>query len=374
MKNSSWWQKLQAITWTPVTIFKAALVVCAALVALVVIMQILINPAFTSLSRLSDTFSVTMPIAYSGYGSGIGGVESAASSYYVKGSTDGANYQMRDASAITLSTNNVMGVVTSSIYPIPTDEHVSGSNLEDFEVTDYSAQFEVQNKTATCGKILNLKGLEYVVFETANEYDRGCSYVFKVEHAHVQEVLAILEQLNPKSLSENTYTIKKQIDDFTSQEEILTNKLDSIDDTLRQAIAAYDGITQLATNTQNADALAKVIDSKVGVIERLTQQRIDLTAQLERLARGKAEQIDRLVYTFFTVNVYESKFVDWQDLGDSWKRSIQEFVANCNQALQGVTVGLLSFLLMIVQFVLYVFIVVLVAKFVWKAVRYIWKQ
>ena len=274
---------------------------------------------------------------------------------------------------IALSSRNASAAM-DMMMPDPYYGGTTGSDAEEFEVTDYSAQFETGNKDQTCAQITSLKPLDYVIFEQASEYDRGCSYTFKVTHDHADEVLALIQNMNPKNLSESVYTIKQQVDDFTSQEEILSSKLDSIDETLAQALDAYDDITRLATNTQNADALAKIIDSKVGVIERLTQQKIELTAQLERLARSKSEQLDRLEYTYFNVYVYENKLADWENLGDSWKQGIKNLVTNVNSTIQDITIGIIGFIFSILQFILYIFIVVFVAKYVWKGVVYVWKK
>jgi hypothetical protein len=226
----------------------------------------------------------------------------------------------------------------------------------------------------TCAEITALKELDYVIFESANEYDKGCNYTFKVAHSNVEEILGVIEALDPNELSESTYTIKRQLDDFTSETEILERKLASINETLESAINAYDEITLLATRTQNAEALAKIIDSKLNIIERLTQERINTTAQLERLLRAKAEQLDRLEYTYFHVNVYENKFVDGEYLKDSWQAAVKNFVRDVNRAVQDVTINLLALLFVLAQYILYFFILLISGKYLWRAVKYIWKK
>jgi len=268
---------------------------------------------------------------------------------------------------VMLSTNNI-GI------PSPQPGGSVGPDGEDFEVTEYSASFETRNKDRTCTEIEDLKVYEYVVFQNANEYDRGCSYTFKVAHDRVPEILTVLQDLDPKDLSETTYTIKQQIDDFTSETEILENKLTSINETLESAVSAYDDITALATRTQNAEALAQIIDSKIGIIERLTQERINITAQLERLERAKREQLDRLEYTYFNVNVYENKFVDGEYIADSWKEAFKAFVRDVNRIVQDVTINLLGLLFILAQYILYFFILLVIAKYLWRAAKYVWKQ
>lgn len=267
-----------------------------------------------------------------------------------------------------LSTRNV-----SPIMP-PRPSGSTGSDAESYEVTDYNAQIETRNITETCDAIKELKALDYVIFENASESDRRCSYTFKVEHSRVAEILAIVKNLDPKDLTENTYTIKRQVDDFTSEIEILEKKRDSIDKTLESALRAYDDITSIATRTQNAEALAKIIDSKIGIIERLTQERININATLDQLSRAKAEQLDRLKYTYFNVSVYENIYFDWENIGDSWQAAVKDLVRSINSVLQSVTTGLLSFLLWLLPFIVYIFIIVFVGKYGWRGVKAIWQR
>ncbi len=140
------------------------------------------------------------------------------------------------------------------------------------------------------------------------------------------------------------------------------------------AIKAYDEITALATRTQDAESLAKIIDSKIQILERLTQERININEQLDRLSRAKAEQLDRLDYTYFTINVYENTYFNGQGLKDSWKEAVREFVQNLNQIAQGLTIGFVTLILFAVQYILCFFILLVMAKYVWQFAKYIWKK
>jgi len=301
------------------------------------------------------------------------GVENLAYEESGYGEVPGAHpsvgsYAAKDG--VMLSSRNV----EDYLPPVPDGEFSPGSDAEDFEIKEYSADIRTGDLEGTCSAIEDLKSRDYVIFENSNEYDRGCSYTFKVEKDRTDEVLAILEGLDPENLSESTYTIKKRIEDFTSQTEILEKKLASINETLDSALEAYDEITGVATRTQNAEALAKIIDSKIGIIERLTQERINVTSQLERLERAKSEQLDRLEYTYFYTHVTEDKYVDGDSVRDSWKAAVKQFVRNVNEAIQGITIDLLGLLVLIIQYVIYAFILVIVAKYGWVVVKRIWKK
>ena len=286
--------------------------------------------------------------------------------YSTKGQS---TYYGGNDAGIDLSTRNV----TVGPYP-PYGGMATGDTAEEFEVTDYSANIEAGRLDETCQTIAGLKERDYVIFENTSAYDRGCGFTFKVKSDKVDEILNVIKTLDPKDFTEDSYTIKPQVDDFTAEAEILQKKLTSIDETLANAVAAYDELSELATGARDVESLTKIIDSKLQLIERLTQERININAQLERISRAKAEALDRLDYTYFHVSVFENKYVDGEQLADSWKAAVKEFVRNVNQTIQDVSINLVAMLLLILQYVFYIFILIVVAKYVFRAARWIWKK
>jgi hypothetical protein len=286
---------------------------------------------------------------------------------------DGYSRDYDDAVEESVRPSSDLSIRNTSPVPSP-DGGTTGSDAEEFEVTDYRAEIETGNLSRTCSVLTDLKSLDHVVFESATESDSHCHYMFKVERERASEVLSTIEGLNPKNLSENTRTIQRLVDDFTSERELLEAKQESIEETLQSALTAYSEITALASSTQNAEALASIITSRVEIIERLTQESIEVSAQLERLARAQEEALDGLEYTDFNVFVSERKFVDFERLGDSWQRAVEKFFHTVNKALQDATVNLLAFLVALIPYVLYFFILIIFAKYGWRLVRYVWNR
>ncbi len=268
-----------------------------------------------------------------------------------------------------LSTRNIAPPTT----PTP-GGGTTGNQAEDFEVKDYSGSIETRDLPGTCGAIAGLKAKTYVIFEQATQSDRDCNYTFKVERSHLAEIRAFVEGLDPRDLSENTQTIKRTVDDFTSEIEILQAKRTTIEKTLSDATSAYDELTTLATRSGDVSTLAKIIDSKLTIIERLTQERINVNEQLDRLSRSKADQLDRVDYVYFRLNVYENKFVDGQALKDSWKESVRGFINDVNRVFQDLTVGLLGAAFIALQWVIYFFLALVIVKYLWKFAKAIWKS
>ena len=270
-----------------------------------------------------------------------------------------------------------MGVANQAMpSPMPpSDGNFSGgNNAEDFEITEYNASIRTNDKEPVCSSIEQLKAKDYVVFENTNTYKTGCHYTFKVENEHAQEIYDIIDAFDPDNFAENTYTIKRRVDYITSEREILEEKLSSINTTLEESLNAYDEITRIATSTRDAESLATIIDSKVRLIEKLTQQRISINEQINRLDRNMSQQLERLDYTYFSVSVREDKYVDLENIKDSWKNAVQTFVHDTNSIIQGVTVGIIGLVLVVIQYVLYFFIVLFAAKFCWKHAKSLWMK
>jgi hypothetical protein len=321
----------------------------------------LVAIALVTLSFLNSNFSsgTSLQSAYNNAKNAVSGTDS-----YYAATEDSFGY-----GAPELSVRNIAPDIMPPLVP----SYVPGNDAEDFEVKEYSATIETSSLAKDCEEIRNLMKREDVIFENANEYEKGCNYSFKVEKDSVEAVLAIIESMDPKDLNENSYTIKREVTDYTSEIEILENKLASLDKTLTEALASYESVSRQATNVGDVESLAKIIDSKLNMIERLTSARIDTSAQLDRINRAKAESLDRLIYTNFYVNVYENKIIDGGEMKDSWTAAAQKFARDINTLVQELSIGFVALLLMLVKFALYGFVLLLAARFGYNFARKVWQ-
>lgn len=268
------------------------------------------------------------------------------------------------------------GLSIRNIAPeiIPDESAMGTYNEKDFEVTEYSGVIKTTNFNKTCSRIESLKDSDYVIFDNSNTDDYGCYFSFKVKNDKADEVLKIIKDYKPESLQTNKYTLKNIIDDYTSEIDILNKKLASVEKTLTEAQSAYDQVTILATKTQNVESLAKIIDSKIQLIERLTKERIDTKEKIDRLNKTKIKQADSIEYTFFRINVYDVVIFDFKQIKNSWVSELKQFVFEFNSMIQNITVGLASYLLKLIQIVIYLFIALFVVKYGWRVVKFIWKK
>jgi hypothetical protein len=280
------------------------------------------------------------------------------------------------ASTQSFKGNDGVSLSSRNIAPsMPINKQVNTGDLsENFEVTEYNGTIETRDLKNTCKVITDLKPKDYVIFENSNEGDTSCNFSFKVKKDKQDEILGLIKDLKPKDLIENTQTIKKLVDDFTSEMEILNKKKISIESTLEDAIKSYDEISRVATQARDAQSLANIIDSKIRIIEKLSQERINVNEQLDRLGRQKAEQLDRLEYTYFYLYIYENKFMDAEMIKDSWKNEIKNFVSEINSVAQDSSIGLVALIFKIIQLSLYLLVITITLKLGWKIAKIIWKK
>ena len=74
------------------------------------------------------------------------------------------------------------------------------------------------------------------------------------------------------------------------------------------------------------------------------------------------------------LSVYEDKFVEGENLKDSWKAAVREVVQDVNRIAQDLTVGLVALFFFAIQWLIYFFIVLVIVKYVWKFTKAIWKS
>ncbi len=257
------------------------------------------------------------------------------------------------------------------IMPIPPLEPAS-KNAEDYETREYSATFEKSNMDKTCKKFEDLKPLDYVVFENASKNDTYCSYRFKVELEHEKEIISLIESLSPKDFNANTFTIERNITNNENEIKILKKKLEMLDALLENAQAKYSALR----NTGDATALVQAINNEINLIERITNQKLNVQAQIDRLTNSTGVQKERIDYSQFNITINQRKVIDFASIGENWRYAFEKFIIEVNLAMQDLTIGLFMFIFTLFKFVLYIAISVLVfaisSRILWRWIRKIW--
>jgi len=254
------------------------------------------------------------------------------------------------------------------------ESYTPGNTAEDYEVTEYDTRIETRNLDEDCDKFIYQKDRDDVIFESSSKGENNCSFRFKVEKDSADEIVGLINSLDPKDLNKNIYTIQKQIENYISEEDILLKKLTVIDETLSQAENSYRELAELATDARDASSLASIIEGKIRIIERLSQEKISISSRLDRIAKSKAEAMDRLEYVNFSVYIYENKYIDTDSLKDSWKSYIRSTISDFNEIVQNGSIGLMKFVALVISYMLYFVLLLFVAKLAWLIVKKVWQK
>ena len=258
--------------------------------------------------------------------------------------------------------------------PMPDDGgQIVDPTAEDYEVKSYSANYRPSDKTEICATVLDLKADREIIFSNSNESDSNCNFTFEVPNARAEEIVAILESLDPDDLSSNIYTIQKSVEGTSDQLEILTQKLNQTEATLADAQSAYEELMTLATNSRDVENLTQLIRLKIEAIEQLAQSKISINQQIQQVQNSRADQLRRIANTTFNVSVYEQKFIDWKNIANDWKNAIRDFVDNLAGLTQFATVELVSFALKAAAGILYLAIAFGFLKIIWIVGKKVWK-
>lgn len=256
---------------------------------------------------------------------------------------------------------------------IPESEYSTGNDAENYEVKEYNGSIKTRKLDKTCEIISKLKTKEYVIFENSDKNKESCNYRFKVEKEKGNEIVETIKSLKPETFNASIDSIKKAIEGYDNELDILKKKLESIESTLAEAQNSYDAISKIATRQNDAETLAKIIDSKLKLIEKLTNERLNTKERIDKYNNIKADQLDRLKYTFFNISVYKDLIFDWKEIKDSWKYEVKQLIRNVNEVFQAITLRLVTYIVRVSQVIIYLFLSLFLLKFVWIGTKYAWR-
>jgi len=188
--------------------------------------------------------------------------------------------------------------------------------------------------------------------------------------------VAQLKALNPKDFNVDTSTIERSVEYTDSELALQKRRLESLQVTLTQAESSFNNLIARAQNAGDTATLSEVINNKINTIDRLNQEILNAQDRIDRLTRNREGQIDQIEYAHFYTSVQKVTFLDTERLGDVWKQHIKEMFNEVNDTFLALTVGLITFLLNLIQFVVFAAITILgmtlVARVLWVVVKRIW--
>lgn len=260
-------------------------------------------------------------------------------------------------------------VAMDSIAGMPTPMpmyDMGGPDAEEYEHKSYAANYETRKFEHTCNAIEALKPQDYVVFTSSSLGERSCAYSFNVESTHTDDVVATLKALNPRDWDESSYTVERSVEDATSEIMILKRKLESVTETLAEAEKAYDAAMTQARNGADYSAIAQIVNSKISIIERLSQQKIAIQSQIDRYEKNLGRTTDQVEYTSFSVSVSKRVVIDWESIGNTWRYELDDFIMNINKALHHLTFGLMLLVVAVIRWIIYAGVILIAIRIVWQ--------
>lgn len=274
--------------------------------------------------------------------------------------------------AAMMARDGMYAKTSSNILPPAPGQDTVSEDAESYEITDYSLSYRPHSKAHTCDTITALKSREEIVFEESRSDERSCYFRFRVKTKSVDEVLTILQDLNPDDTSKSVYSIQKTVEGLTDELKIQEEKLTQTEIALTDAQKSYDELTKLATHKNDVESLTKLIDLKLNTINRLSQEKLAISQAIDQVQKNRADQLLRLEYTNFNINVSENRLADWKNLTDSWTAAVQQFVTDSNTLLQDLTVGLVTWIFRAGLGFVYLMIAIGLARLAWIVGRRVW--
>ena len=262
------------------------------------------------------------------------------------------------------------GQGTISYQPSPTPYT---HNLEAYETTDYRGHAQTERFAEACATLRTLKAEERFHFQSLTERRNQCSATFFTEEVHAADARAALARIDSIDLSRTTRSVTRLRARIDSQIDILEDRLRTIETTLTEAEADYDALRVLAREERDTESLTRAITDKIEVMEMLSERETRLTQQLTRLHRQAQDLEERLGMVKFNVSV-ERLFPIMNEDRHRFARAWDRFSDQLTFMGIALTAYLATFLLWMVQAVIYLAIVLVFARLLWFAVRLLWRR
>lgn len=267
-----------------------------------------------------------------------------------------------------------MEIVGDYSEPMPPLPDPSGyvPNLETYETSSYNLSGRLRDFETACDTLESLKADGRYHFKYLTSNLNNCRATFFTDEAHVAEALNRLEQFNGVTVSRNTQSVTRHRENIQSRASIIRQQLDIVERTLAEAEAAYTEIEAFARAERDVAEYSKAVDTKLRQIDQLTNRKINLTSQLQGIAQQAADLEERIGVTELSVSFSRSYTLNPDKNSRAWERAWETLSDTWTNFGTGLTAYFGVFVLYVVQYSLYLLVLIVAARFGWKAVRKIW--
>lgn len=258
-------------------------------------------------------------------------------------------------------------------YPTPVPTGGFTSELEKYETTDYSVNARTKQFDALCDTLVTLKADDRFDFRSLNSSLNNCNAVFYTDERYAGEIVPQLQQFDGVTISRTTNSVTRHREQLQSRTQILQQQLASVSRSLAAAETQFDEIADFARANNDASSLSEAIQKKLRLVDTLTNRKISLTSQLDSIYQQSAELEERLGVVQFSVNVSRSYPQSPNQDSRKWEQAWEALSDSFTDTLIGLTAFFGIFLLWTVRIGIYLLVVLIVVRLLWKFVRFIWK-
>lgn len=266
-----------------------------------------------------------------------------------------------------------MESVDSSYYPYP--EPAPGgytTGLESYETTAYSVSARTKDFDGLCGTVAGLKTDPQIHFKTITSDLNNCYVTFYVAEEKVNEVLAALTSYRGVEVDRNTQSVTRHKEQLESQTAILEQQLVRVESSLTAAQAQLERLNQIFNTSDEVTRLSSEVTKSLQYIDQLTQRKIDLLSQLDNLYQQSADLAERMKVIEFDVRVARAIPLSLDKYERQWDQAWEDLKDEFTTTLIGLTAFFGIFLLWVVRAALYLLVILVLIRGLWKFGKWLW--
>lgn len=277
-------------------------------------------------------------------------------------------------SGVMMDGAEMMAEPDSSYYPYPPVPDGYTSSLESYETTSYSVSARTKDFDGLCGAVASLKNDQQIHFRTVTSSLNNCHASFFVTEEKVASVLTTLTSYRGVEVNRNTESVTRHKQQLESQTAILEQQLTRVESSLTAAQAQLDRLNQVFNTSDEVTRLSSEVTKSLQYIDQLTQRKINLISQLDNLYQQSTDLAERMKVVQFDVMVSRANPIVIDKYERQWDNAWEELKDEFTNTLIGLTAFFGIFLLWTVRVLLYLLVLIILLRGLWKFARLVWNK
>ena len=264
-------------------------------------------------------------------------------------------------------------VSNSALYYEPTPNGYT-AGLEDYETASYNVAAKTKQFDDFCASLTQLKANPNIDFKSMYGTTNQCRATFYTNKIDAPSVVASLQQFSGVEVTHSVVSVARHRQQIQSRSDIIRQQLNSVNRSLAIAETEFDQIAAFARTQNDAKTLSEAIREKLSLIDTLTQRKISLTSQLDNIAQQAADLEERIDVVEFSVFANRLNPIIVGESERKWTRAWEELSDTFTDTLIGLTAFFGIFLLWVVRLTVYLLVLLLVLRGLWKFVQFVWQR